>query len=135
MSLYTSLACSPVQPAEFDAATNIVSSSQHTHLAFLPNHHLTRDGKLQGFHFTASLGDKLHVLQMPDNMFRCSCLYEIGAVSCDEIGDAGQLSDAAHASDARGRELQYESKTPPACARGARLRFGLQLIVDARSLF
>lgn len=122
MSLDTSLACSPVQPAEFDAATNIVSSSQHTHVAFLPNHHLTRDGKL-------------HVLAMPDNMFRCSCLYEIGAASCDEIGNAGQLSDAAHASGARGRELQYESKTPPACARGACLRFVLQLIVDARSLF
>lgn len=77
MSMDTSLSCSPVQTAEFDAGNNIISASPHTHLTFLPNHHLSRDGQLHGFHFETSVDDRLNILPLSDRMFACSCLYEI----------------------------------------------------------
>ena len=77
MSMDTALSCSPVQPAEFDAANNIITTSPHTHLNFMPNHSLSRDGQLHGFHFQTSIDDRLNVLPFSDKIFKCSCLYEI----------------------------------------------------------
>ena len=70
-------ACYPLQPAEVDAATNLVSRSPHTWLKLLPNHGMSRAGELHGFLFHAHPEDQAAALPVPSDVFNMTCLYPV----------------------------------------------------------
>lgn len=61
---------------EHDAATNSVSSSQHTKLTIMPNHSLNMEGELEGFVFECSADDSASVLPLTKSSFSTTAIYE-----------------------------------------------------------
>lgn len=67
----------PLTEQERGACHAALQLSQHTALALLPNHHMTENMELAGYHFTCPASEPASVLPIPSNMFNCVVMYEV----------------------------------------------------------
>jgi len=75
-SMDTRHAHNPCSPAEINSCCSVLRGSPHASIKLLPNHHISADAQLHGFHFSCHVEDHNSVLLVSVNMCTMVSMYE-----------------------------------------------------------